>query len=109
MSGVKGGKGGFGLAGGGLVFKKITIGKSALTLQLKVGKLAAELTRMELYEGSGKGGVRLDGAAAVPALEANFDLAKVQAAPLLHDVMDFDRLRGNANGNVAVTDRKSVV
>ena len=54
-------------------------------------------------EGGGKGGVKLDGAAPVPALEASFDLAKVQAAPLLHDVMDFDRLRGNANGNVAVT------
>src|SRR5260221_458315 len=103
MSGLNVANADFALTVGGLVFKKITIGKSALTLQLKDGKLAADLTRMELYEGSGKGGVRLDGAAAVPALEANFDLAKVQAAPLLHDVMDFDRLRGNANGNVAVT------
>jgi AsmA protein len=103
MSGLKVANADFALTVGGLVFKKITIGKSALTLQLTDGKLAADLTRMELYEGSGKGGVRLDGAAAVPALEANFDLAKVQAAPLLHDVMDFDRLRGNANGNVAVT------
>jgi AsmA protein len=103
MSGLKVANADFALTVGGIVFKKITIGKSALSLQLKDGKLAADLTRMELYEGEGKGGVRLDGAAAVPALEANFDLAKVQAAPLLHDVMDFDRLRGNANGNVAVT------
>ena len=103
MSGLKVADADFALTVGGLVFKKITIGKSALSLQLKDGKLAVDLTQMELYEGSGKGGVRLDGAAAVPVLEANFDLAKVQAAPLLHDVMDFDRLRGNANGNVAVT------
>src|SRR6202022_1016271 len=81
----------------------ITIGKSALTVQLKDSKLAADLTQMELYQGSGKGGVRLDGGAPVPVFDASFDLAKVQAQPLLHDVMDFDRLSGNANGNVAVT------
>src|SRR5216683_628457 len=103
MAGLKVANADFALTVGGIVFKKITIGKSALSLQLKDGKLAADLTQMELYEGAGKGGVKLDGAASVPALEASFDLAKVQAAPLLHDVMDFDRLRGNANGNVAVS------
>jgi AsmA protein len=39
----------------------------------------------------------------VPGFEGSFDLAKVQAQPILRDVMDFDRLSGNANGNVAVT------
>ena len=103
MAGLKVANADFALTVGGIVFKKITIGKSAIALQLKDGKLAADLTQMELYEGAGKGGIKLDGAAPVPALEASFDLAKVQAAPLLHDVMDFDRLRGNANGNVAVS------
>ncbi len=103
MSGLKVANADFALTTGGIVFKKITIGKSVLTVQLKDGKLAADLTQMELYQGGGKGGVRLDGGAAVPALEANFDLAKVQAQPLLRDVMDFERLSGNANGNVAVT------
>src|SRR5207248_2499606 len=82
----------FALTVGGIIFKKITIGKSALTVQLKDSKLAADLTQMELYQGTGKGGVRLDGAAAVPAFEGNFDLAKVEAQPILRDVMDFDRL-----------------
>jgi AsmA protein len=103
VSGLKVANADFALTVGGIVFKKITIGKSALTVQLKDSKLAADLTQMELYQGGGKGGVRLDGAAPVPAFEANFDLAKVQAQPLLRDVMDFDRLSGNANGNVAVT------
>jgi AsmA protein len=103
VSGLKAANADFALTVGGIVFKKITIGKSALTLQLKDSKLAADLTQMELYQGTGKGGVRLDGAAAVPAFEGNFDLAKVEAQPILRDVMDFDRLSGNANGNFAVT------
>jgi AsmA protein len=103
VSGLKAANADFALTVGGIVFKKITIGKGALTVQLKDGKLAADLTEMALYEGGGKGAVRLDGAAAVPALEANFDLAKVQAQPLLRDAMDFERVSGNANGNVAVT------
>jgi AsmA protein len=103
VSGLKAVNADFALTVGGIIFKKITIGKSALTVQLKDSKLAADLTQMELYQGTGKGGVRLDGAAAVPAFEGNFDLAKVEAQPILRDVMDFDRLSGNANGNVAVT------
>jgi AsmA protein len=103
VSGLKAANADFALTVGGIVFKKITIGKSALTLQLKDSKLAADLTQMELYQGAGRGGVRLDGAAAVPAFEGNFDLTKVEAQPMLRDVMDFDRLSGNANGNVAVT------
>src|SRR6202011_2352527 len=82
----------FALTVGGLVFHKITIGKSALAVQLKDGKLAADLSRMELYNGSGTGKVALDGAAAVPTLQASFGLAKVQAQPLLRDAMDFERL-----------------
>lgn len=103
VSGLKTANADFALTVGGIVFKKITIGKSALTLQLKDSRLAADLTQMQLYEGGGKGAVRLDAAGAVPALDANFDLAKVQAQPLLRDMMDFERLSGNANGNVAVT------
>jgi AsmA protein len=103
VSGLKAANADFALTVSGIVFKKITIGKSALTVQLKDSKLAADLTQMELYQGTGKGGVRLDGAAAPPAFEGNFDLAKVQAQPILSDVMDFDRLSGNANGKVAVT------
>jgi AsmA protein len=93
----------FALTTGGIVFHKITIGKSALTLQLKDGKLAADLSQMELYSGGGTGKIALDGAAPVPALQASFDLAKVEAEPLMRDAMDIDRLSGLANGNVAVT------
>jgi AsmA protein len=92
----------FALSTGGIVFHKITIGKSVLAIHLKDGKLDADLSQMELYSGSGTGKIGLDGSGAAPVLQADFDLAKVQAEPLLRDSMDMDRLSGNLNGNITV-------
>lgn len=103
MSGLNVANADLALTTGGIVFHQITIGKSALAVQLKDGRLSADLSQMQLYDGSGTGKVSLDGAASVPALQASFDLTKVQAEPLLRDAMDFDRLTGNANGSVGVT------
>jgi AsmA protein len=103
MSGLNAANADLALTVGGIVLHKITIGQSALAIQLKDGKLAADLSKMELYGGSGTAKVDLDGAAAPPALPAPFNLAKVQAQPLLSDAMDFDRLSGSANGDVALT------
>jgi AsmA protein len=64
-------------------------------------RLDADLSQMALYGGSGTGKVALD--RSVPALQASFDLDKVEAEPPLRDAMDMDRLSGLANGNVAVT------
>jgi AsmA protein len=93
----------FALSTGGIVFHKITIGKSALAIHLKDSKLDADLSQMALYNGNGTGKIGLDGANPALGLQANFDLSKVQAEPLLRDAMDLDRLSGNLNTNVAVT------
>src|SRR5262249_14954643 len=90
------------LTAGEIVFQKITIGKSALTVQLTDGKLAADLSSMEFYSGSRTGTVTFDNAPMVPAVQASFNLAKIQAEPLLRDAMGLDRLSGRASGNVAV-------
>jgi len=92
----------FVLTAGGIEVGKIKIGASALTLHLKDGRLATDLTKMQLYQGAGKGSFKLDGSGAVPALDAAFTLDKVQAEPLLKDAMDFDRLTGTANADVAL-------
>jgi len=85
-----------------LQFRKIQVGKSALKVALKDGKLAADLAELALYDGAGKGRVVVDGAGAVPALESSFELARVQIEPLLRDAGDFDRLSGVANVSFAV-------
>ncbi|HYM02148.1 MAG TPA: AsmA family protein [Stellaceae bacterium] len=93
----------FALSVGGLQYRKIQVGKSALSLHLKDGRLQTDLTELALYQGAGKGKVVLDGAAAVPAVEMNFNLDKVQIQPLLKDAMQMDRLSGVGEVAIAVT------
>jgi AsmA protein len=92
----------FALTTGGVAFKKIAIGKSALTLQLKDGRLAADLSRMALYDGTGKGSIHVDGTTPAMGLVAAFDLSGIQSEPLLRDAMNFDRLKGAASGNLSL-------
>lgn len=93
----------FALSANSLLYRKIQIGKSALGLHLKDGRLEADLTELALYQGAGKGKMVVDGSGAVPAVEAQFNLSQVQVEPLLKDVMDLDRLTGTGAFDMAVT------
>lgn len=84
----------FDLRAGGIVYRKIEIGSSALDLHIKNAKLAANLSELNLYQGKGKGNVTLDGSGAVPAVAMRFDLAGVQVGPLLVAAAGSDRLTG---------------
>jgi AsmA protein len=92
----------FALTAGGLQYRKIQVGKSALGLHLKDGRFEADLTELALYQGAGKGKVVLDGSGAVPGIAADFNLDKVQIDPLLHDAIDFDRVTGTGAVALAV-------
>jgi AsmA protein len=92
----------FALSANILLYRKIAIGKSALGLHLKDGRLEADLTELALYQGTGKGKVVVDGGGAVPAVEAQFNLSQVQMEPLLKDAIDLDRLSGSGAFNMAV-------
>lgn len=89
----------------GLIYRKIKIGKSHLTVALKDGKLTADLTDMAAYQGHGKSKVTVDASQSVPAVALNFDLAGFQAKPFLSDAMDMTRFEGTANVNMDVTGR----
>jgi AsmA protein len=95
----------FGLGAGAIHYKKLDIGKSALRIRIQDGKLAADLSQLALYDGSGKGSVAVDAAGAVPTVEASFDLTGVQAGPLLSAAIDFGRLTGVGNLNFNLTSR----
>lgn len=95
----------FTLSANGLLYGKIVIGKSALGLHMKDGRLEADLTELALYQGTGKGKVVVDGSGAVPAIEAQFNLSQVQMEPLLKDAIDLDRLTGSGAFDMAVTGR----
>jgi len=75
-------------------FDKVQIGESALAVVIKDGVLNANLEKLALYDGSGTGSVRLDGASGTPALAANFNLSGLNAYPLLRDTADFRWIEG---------------
>ena len=87
----------------GLLVRKIKVGKSAVKVALKGGKLTTDLTEMALYNGNGKAKLTADGAARVPAVTATFDLAGLQANPALSDAMGMDKIEGTLNADMQLT------
>ncbi len=87
------------LAADGVRYEKVEIGKSALALQLRGGRLTLALNELQLYGGNGKGQVVVDGSSAVPVISLNFALNGVQAEPLLAAAIDLDRVTGTGQLN----------
>jgi len=85
-----------------ILFQEIKVGKSALAVLLRNGKLTANLTELDLYEGAGTGRLVLDGSSSTPAVAAKFDLANISAYPLLRDAAAFERLEGDGTINFDV-------
>lgn len=104
-SGLKAADVDFALSCAGIQIRKIKVGKSALKLVLKDGRLVADLTELALYQGAGKGRVALDGTQPGVGLDASFQLKGLQAEPFLTDAAAMDRLSGTGNFDVAVTGR----
>jgi AsmA protein len=90
---------------GGLRVRKIEVGKSAVAVRLKDGRLAVEMPELQLYKGEGKGKLSVAPSSPGLVLDAGFQLAGVEAEPLLKDAIDFDRLSGTGTLDFAVTGR----
>lgn len=88
---------------GGIQYRDVKIGKSRLTVVLQDSKLTADLVEMQLYDGTGKGKLVVDGSSGKPAIAADFDLANFQAEPFLKDLAKFDRILGTADSKLSVT------
>ena len=104
-SGLKAADVDFALSLGSLTVKKIKIGKSALRVVLVGGKMTADLSQLELYQGSGKGKVMLDGSQPGIGLDAAFQLKNLAAEPFLADAAGFDRIEGTGAFDIQVTGR----
>jgi AsmA protein len=92
----------FAFKAGGIQYRDVKIGQSNLTVVIKDSKLTADLAEMQLYDGSGKGKVVLDGSSGKPAISAEFDLANFQAGPFLQDLAKFDRILGTTESKLSV-------
>lgn len=105
MSGLKAVDANLNLSVGSILAKKIKIGKTKLGVVLKAGRLTADLSEMQLYEGTGKARIRVNGATKVPTIHQTLELSKVQALPLMKDAMDIDKVEGAANTKMTITTR----
>jgi AsmA protein len=89
----------------GLMMRKIKIGKSAVNVVLKGGRLTTKLNEMALYGGNGTATITANGATATPAVALKLDLTGLQANPALKDAIDMDKIEGALNANVDVAMR----
>ncbi|MBC7952748.1 MAG: AsmA family protein [Rhodospirillaceae bacterium] len=104
-SGLKAADVDFALSVGSIAVHKIKVGKSALHLALNNGRLNADLSQLELYQGSGKGRLGLDGSQPGMGLDASFDLKGLAAEPFLTDAAGFNRLSGTGNFDIQISGR----
>lgn len=95
----------FFLGANSVEYHNIKVGKSALIVHLKDARLAADLTQLTLYKGTGQGKVTVDGSGATPAIEESFALEGVDMQPLLHDAANVNLLSGSGSLDMAVNGR----
>jgi len=93
------------LSVGAIKLRRIQLGKTRLQVSLHDGKLAADLSELALYKGTGKGRVALDGTQSGVGLDAAFSLKGVAAEPFLTDAAGFDRIEGTGNFDVQIAGR----
>lgn len=85
------------LSAGEMRVDKTRLGQAALQVKLDGGVLSAKLSQTRFYGGKAGGSFLLNVSGEQPRCAAQFELAGVNALPLLTDVADFDHLEGRFN------------
>ncbi|MEM8811583.1 MAG: AsmA family protein [Pseudomonadota bacterium] len=76
---------------------QIRVGPASVAATVQGGVLAAQLTQLALYGGSGDAAFELNGAGSRPALKARGTFKDIDAYPFLRDAVEFDKLEGTGN------------
>jgi AsmA protein len=105
LSGLRAADADLALTVAGIKVRKIEVGRSALNVALKGGRMTADLADLNVYEGKGKGRVVLDGSGAGAGVQSTFTLAGLQIAPLLAAGADMDLLSGKGAFEFEVSGR----
>ena len=86
----------------GFTVKGVEVGASTLTAKLANGNLAFSSTDAAIFGGTAGSSLTVNASSAVPAITAKFNLAGVDAKPVLSTFAGFDKLSGKADGNISV-------
>lgn len=84
----------FDLSVAGIQARDVTVGRTAMQMQLQDGRLQADLSELNLYDGAGKGRVVVNARQDTPSIAKVFQLTGLNAKPFLTDVAGFERLEG---------------
>ena len=89
----------------GLKANDIKLGANQFTVALKNSIAKLSLDSFSAYEGSGKGVINVNAQQVPYKISTNFDLAGIDAQPLLTDAAGFDKLmgKGSLNWNLNTT------
>jgi len=77
-----------------LFAREIKLGKNEIALTLDKGIATVQLKSFQGYQGKGSGVVKVNAAKKPYQISSKFDLADINAAPLLNDAIGFDKLMG---------------
>ena len=88
---------------GGFSLKGINTGSSELTVQLQKGRLYFESSEATLLDGKFSSAISINAAKKVPEMAFAFNMAGVQAAPVLTTFANFKKLSGLTDAHVSVT------
>jgi AsmA protein len=88
-----------------LQVQALEIGRTVLGLTLKGNTLEATLREFALYDGQGKGTLRIALEDGAPAISGRFQLEGLQALPFLTAAAGFERLEGTASAELDLTSR----
>jgi AsmA protein len=84
----------FDLSVEGIEAREVTVGRTAMQMQLQDGRLQADLSELNLYDGAGQGRVVVNARQDTPSVAQVFQLEGLNAKPFLTDVAGFERLEG---------------
>ena len=93
------------LSAGKLFFQDLEFAQSDLFIKVRNGILTADLKKIELYEGTGAGVLKVDARKKTAIVESKFTLNKLQTLPFLADAAGLDRLEGLGSFSYDVSTR----
>jgi AsmA protein len=105
LSGLKALDANLSIATSQIVFGKVIIGATKLSVVLAAGKLNAKLGQMAFYDGKASGQVVLSGAAKVPTIQGTLRASGLNAFRLLRDFAQFKRLEGTGQLEMSLAGR----
>ena len=82
-----------------VLYEKMTIGRSLISMKVRNGILNAVVSDIQLYNGNASAKLQLAAKGAIPQLKSTINISNIEALPFLKDTHSFELISGRANMN----------